>query len=101
MEFLTKILSKNNKVVFDVENSDHGDSGMQWYYGALVTPDNEEYEFSICVMHESNSGTSFNKLTWLDNKPNPDNHLEIEKEILTAFDWKEINNVHEQNEILN
>lgn len=99
MEFLTKELSNGNKVVFDVENSDHGDSGMQWYYGALITPDNSEYEFSICVMHDSNSGTSTNELTWIDNAPNPDNHLDIENEIDGIFDWSEINYEHEQNEI--
>ena len=99
MDFLVKQISNGNIVLFDVNNSDHGDSGMQWYYGVLVTPKDEELNFSICVMHESNSGTSTNEITWIDNAPNPDNHQEIENEIDEVFDWSEINDQYDQNEI--
>jgi len=96
MELITKVISENSKVVFDVENSDHGDSGFQWYYGYLETPDTT-HEFSICVMHNSNTQSYSEELTWIDDVP--DNAELFEKQIYSVFDWSEINEESEQNQL--
>jgi hypothetical protein len=96
METITKPIDSRTQVIFDVENSDHGDSGFQWYYGTLIL-DGIEYPFSICVMHDSNSGTQSYDLTFTEDIPS--DIEQNEEKILGVFDWEEINDEHEQNEI--
>jgi len=96
MTTIEKVIDAQTKILFDVEESDHGDSGWQWYYGTLIQQA-IEYPFSICVMHDANSGTESNELTFTEELPYE--MEEMEKIILENFDWYEINEEHEQNEI--
>jgi hypothetical protein len=96
MTTIEKVIDNVTKIIFDVEESDHGNSGWQWYFGTLIQQ-GIEYPFSISVMHYSNSGTESYELTFTEELP-----FEVEKikeEILVVFDWSEINYEHEQNEI--
>jgi hypothetical protein len=96
MTTIEKVIDNLTKVIFDVEESDHGDSGWQWYYGTLIQQ-GIEYPFSICVMHDSNSGTESYELTFTEELPFE--MEQMEEKILAEFDWSEINDEHEQNEI--
>lgn len=110
METITKKINNlgtEYTIIFDVVNSDHGDSGWQWYYGTLLVPEqkyegatlvhtNKEFEFSICVIHYANSDSFSTELTWIDDAPSD---KIIEGIIYQQFDWSEINDEHEQNEI--
>lgn len=96
MTTIEKVIDNLTKIIFDVEESDHGDSGWQWYYGTLIQQ-GIEYPFSICVMHDSNSGTESYELTFTEELPS--DMEEMEEQILAEFDWSEINDEHEQNEI--
>ena len=96
MDFIKKQINSLIYILFDVTESDHGDSGWQWYYGILFIGI-DEYPFSICVMHEPTSGTESFELTFTEDIP--ENQETLTNQILAEFDWSDINDQHEQNEL--
>lgn len=99
METITKVINTETSVCFDIANSDHGNSGMQWYYGTLTHKD-IDYDFSICVMHQTVNESFSTELTFTEgDSQNGVNLADFITPIENVFDWSEINDQHEANEI--
>ena len=56
------------KIEFDAITPINDHSSMVWHYGS-VTQGKKKYDFTLCEMYDSNSGTSSYEVTWMDETP--------------------------------